>query len=76
MTITWSWTNYDPHHPSRVPTGFIVERQINSGDFTILTYSVPPAGRSYTDTLTEDQALEVFGVGVQLAYRVRAYWIG
>jgi len=65
----------DYHGNPVTPTGFVVERKYGTGDYTILSYSVPPGDREYTDQLTDDEALDVFGNGISLSYRVKAYWV-
>jgi hypothetical protein len=71
ISISWDWTG----SVVPIPTGFIVERQVNNGAFEIISYSVDPLDRSYDDVMPEDVAIRVFAYGQQLAYRVKVYWI-
>jgi len=73
ITISWEWDNGS--HPITTPTGFAIERKIGMGSWELLSYSIPPADRSYEDILSDANAALVFAYGNQLSYRIKAYFV-
>ena len=73
--MNWSWQSFDHWGFPITPTGFTIERELGAEDWELLSFSIPPAGRSYIDVLDQETALAVFGAGLHLAYRVKAYLI-
>lgn len=79
--IAWRWKTLNHWGDPVVPTGFIVERKIGTGDYVIITYDIPPnpnpldVDYSYDDVLSDGDAAQVLALGYQLVYRVRVYWL-
>ena len=74
ITINWDWNNSG--HYVVTPTGFIIERKINSDAWEVLSFSILPSARSYSDILSEANATRIFAEGLSLSYRIKAYYVG
>jgi hypothetical protein len=74
VELSWDWINPISAIPQD-PTAFIIERKVGDEDWTLIAFDIAPETRSYTDTLSDSVAANVFVYGVNIGYRIKAYWI-
>jgi len=72
ITITWDWSSVNV---PAIPSGFIIERDIDGDGYSLLSYTIDPTARTYDDVLSSANAIRAFVDGDSITYRIRAYWL-
>lgn len=72
--LSWAWENPQKATP-QTPSGFVIEKRIGSGDWTLLNDSAPGDSNEYLDTLTDSEIESILLRRSELRYRVKAYWL-